>query len=294
MGRFTVIPQDTFEALQMDAGVLLSNFNIEAAASDPTASGFTPADVITPTTGGITINCKPTYSDFGADVDNCPNNMKELKHLDSWDCSIQTTALGTSENLIKLQLGAADVNSVTKAILPRADLAQTDFQNMWWVGDKANGGFLACQILNGLSTDGLSLKTSKNAKGQTNLNIVGHVSLDNQKLVPMIFYSIDPDDDVLDTSLNALTIGDNPLTPSFNGAITSYTLTTENATDVITAVATDPDATVVIKNGTTTVTSGSAATWTAGENTIKITVTNGSGASEVEKVYTIIVTYDNT
>lgn len=293
MGRYTVIPQDTFEALQMDAGVLLSNFNIEAAASDPDTAGFTPADVITPTTGGVTVNCKPTFSDFGSDVDNCPNNMMELKHLDSWDCSIQTTALGTSKDLIKLQLGCVDMNSVTKAIIPRADLKQSDFKNLWWVGDKANGGFIACQILNGLSTDGLSLKSGKNAKGQTNLNIVGHVSLNNQKLVPMIFYSIDPDDDILDASLNALTIGTNALTPSFNGAVTEYTLNTENATDVITAASTDADATIVIKNGTTTVANGSAATWTAGENTVKITVTNGSGASEVEKVYTITVNYDN-
>ena len=33
MGRFTVIPQDTFEALQLDAGVLLKTFNPASVAA---------------------------------------------------------------------------------------------------------------------------------------------------------------------------------------------------------------------------------------------------------------------
>lgn len=42
----------------------------------------------------------------------------------------------------------------------------------------------------------------------------------------------------------------------------------------------------MIKVGETTVESGSAATWEAGENTVEITVTNGTE----EKVYTVTVT----
>ena len=93
MGRFTVIPADTFEQLQLDAGVLLKTF-------DPTTP-TTPqsSNIITATTGGISASCVPTYSDMGEDVDNCPVNTKELKHLDGWTCSMSTTALGTSPEL---------------------------------------------------------------------------------------------------------------------------------------------------------------------------------------------------
>lgn len=61
--KFTVIPEDTFNGLQLDAGVLLFNF-------DPT-NPTEPADedIITATTGGITVSCAPTYSDLGEDVD---------------------------------------------------------------------------------------------------------------------------------------------------------------------------------------------------------------------------------
>ena len=185
MGRFTVIPQSTFEDMQLDAGVLLKTFNPASPAAP------TDADIITATTGGIQVTCKPNFSDLGEDVDNVPNNMKELKHLDSWDCSISTTGLGTSPELIKMALGCADIDGTdTTKIVPRASLQQTDFSDIWWVGDKADGGLVAVQLKNALSTEGFSLQTSKNGKGQTALTITGHVSINAQSEVPMVFYSM--------------------------------------------------------------------------------------------------------
>ena len=181
---FTKIPKNTFDALQVDVGVLLKNF-------DP-ANPAEPADedLITATTGGITINASPTYSDWGADVDNCPVNMKELKHLDGWDMNIQTTALGTSPELIKLSLGAADIDGEDETkIIPRRNLKQSDFSDLWWVGDKADGGLVAVKIKNALSTAGLSLKTTKDSKGNIALTITGHVSINDQDTMPMEFYS---------------------------------------------------------------------------------------------------------
>lgn len=186
MGMFTVIPTNAFDALQMDAGVLLKTFN----PANPAAPA--DADIICATTGGINPSCVATYSDFGEDVDNVPNNMKEFKHLDGWDCKISTTGLGTSPELIKLALGAADIDGTnTSMIVPRRDLAQTDFSDIWWVGDKANGGCVAIQLKNALSTGGFSLQTTKNGKGQVSIELTGHVSINAQSEVPMVFYSID-------------------------------------------------------------------------------------------------------
>jgi hypothetical protein len=185
MGRFTEIPQDTFEALQLDAGVLVKNF-------DPENPMLANEDIITATKGGINVSCVPTFSDLGEDVDNVPVNMKELKHLDSWEAKMSTTAFGTSPRLIKLALGCADIES-DKVIIPRADLKQSDFTDIWWIGDKANEGFVAVQLMNALSTGGFSLQTTKNGKGEFSLEITGHVSIKKQKEVPMKFYSADPD-----------------------------------------------------------------------------------------------------
>lgn len=184
MGKFTVIPQSTFEDMQLDAGVLLKTFN----PASPTAPA--DEDIITATTGGINVVCQPNFSDLGEDIDNVPNGMKELKHLDYWACSISTTALGTSPELIRFALGCADVDGTDETkIVPRADLKQTDFSDIWWVGDKADGGLVAVQLKNALSTGGFSLQTTKNGKGQTSVTIEGHVSINAQKDVPMVFYS---------------------------------------------------------------------------------------------------------
>lgn len=194
MGRYYEIPSDTFDTLQLDAGVLLKNFDIEAAASDPTSAGFTNSDIICATTGGVNPSCVPTFSDLGEDVDNVPPNMMELKHLDSWEVKLSTTSLGTSPELIALSLGCADISADGKAIIPRKDLKQTDFKDIWWVGDKANGGFVAIKIMKALATSGFSLQTTKNGKGQIALEITGHVSIAAQKVVPMVIYSIDPEE----------------------------------------------------------------------------------------------------
>lgn len=185
-GKFTKIPENTFDALQLDAGVLLNRFDPSNPA--PPAD----ADIICATTGGINPVCAPTFSDFGEDVDNVPNNMMEFKHLDGWDCSISTTGLGTSPELIQMALGAADIDGVMK-IVPRQNVKLTDYRDLWWVGDKANGGFVAIRLMNALSTGGFSLQTTKNGKGQVALTITGHVSIKAQDVVPMEFYSSDAD-----------------------------------------------------------------------------------------------------
>ncbi len=185
MGKFTVIPQDTFEALQLNAGVLLRTF-------DPsTVKAPEDENIICATTGGITVSCTPTFTDLGDDIDNCPKNMKELQNLESWECKMSFTSLGTSPAGIKLALGVADIDGTNK-IVPRAELKQTDFSDIWWVGDRADGGCVAIQLKNAMSTGGFSLKTTDKGKGNTSVELTGFVSIDKQDEIPMVFYSIDP------------------------------------------------------------------------------------------------------
>lgn len=186
MGRFTRIPADTFDQIQTDAGILLYNFN-------PSQPAVKDEDIICPTTGGITAACTPSYSDMGEDVDNCPANLLELKHLDSYDCSLQFTSLGTSPKSIRLALGAADIDSNDPThIVPRRYLKVADAQDVWWVGDRADGGMVAVCLKNALSTSGFSLQTSKNGKGNTSVTLTGHVTVETQDQVPMEFYSAAP------------------------------------------------------------------------------------------------------
>ncbi len=185
MPRFTKIPADTFDVMQLDAGMLLYNFDPD----NPTEPA--DEDIVSATTGGIRAECIPSYTDMGEDVDNCPTNMMELKKLSGWDCRLGFTSLGTSLKSLRLVLGAADVDTENSKVTLRRDLKREDFGDIWWVGDKAGGGMVAICLKNALSTGGFSLQTTKNGKGQISCELTGHVSVDAQDDMPMEFYSTD-------------------------------------------------------------------------------------------------------
>ena len=179
--KFTKIPQNTFEELQINAGILVKDFDVATGT-------FADSDMISATTGGITINVKPTYEDFGDDIDNCPKNTLELKRITETEVSISTTALNINEDLLLFMLGAADKDSQTGAIKPRKDLKTTDFKTIWWIGDLSNNGYVAVKISNALSTDGFSIKTTDKGKGNVSLTLTGHTSLYAQDVIPAEFY----------------------------------------------------------------------------------------------------------
>ena len=181
MGRFTKVAQSTFDEFQVDAGVLLKSF-------DPASPELVDEDIICATTGGINPTCVPTYSDYAEDIDNAPNGMKEFMHLDGWETSLGFTALNTTPEVIRMSLGAADLDASAGKITPRKNLKDTDFADVWWVGDRSDGGLVAIRLINALSTSGFSLQTTKNGKGQIAVTLAGHVSINEQDVVPMEFY----------------------------------------------------------------------------------------------------------
>ena len=189
--KFTQIPVDTFSTLQLNAGLLVRGED----GFDPSTGELTQANIIGATTGGIAVTCQPEYTDFGENVDNCPKNMMELKHLDNWTCTISGTFLTVTPTTAKEMLGAADIDKTdTTKITPRIDLSLEDFQDIWFVGDYSdknganNGGFVAIHLLNALSTGGFSLQTGDKEKGEFSAEFTGHVSMDAQDVVPMVFY----------------------------------------------------------------------------------------------------------
>lgn len=86
--------------------------------------------------------------------------------------------------------------------------------------------------------------------------------------------------------LTNLQLGALKLVPEFSPEVNNYTATTTNATNTIKATPADAAAVVEIKLGDAVIQNGGAATWTAGENTVSVKVTNGE---EIEN-YTITVT----
>ena len=190
--KFTQLPPDTFQKLVLNAGILVD--------------AFTPAtgvigNLMGATTGGITFNSNPTYTDFGEDVDNCPNNTMELKRIDQFDPAMSGTFLTLTAAVVKDLIGAADI-AVSDAthVIPRDHLIEDDFKEVWWIGDYSDinndggtgstqsAGFLAIHLMNSLNTGGFQITSSKNAKGQMAFDFHGHYSLENIEEVPFEVY----------------------------------------------------------------------------------------------------------
>ena len=184
--KYTQIPANTFQKLQMNAGIFCKSFN--PATGEVTG-------LLGATTGGGSFNASPEYSDFGDDIDNCPKNTMELKRQDDVTVTMTTTLVTIDPDAAKLLIGAADIDSNDSThIIPRRDLALTDFGDLWWVGDYSDkntgtgAGYCAIHLRNSLSTGGFQLQTTDKGKGQFALELTGHYSLEAQDTMPYDVY----------------------------------------------------------------------------------------------------------
>lgn len=186
--KFTRIPETAFQSLQLNAGILLSDFT-------PGTGTVEETNILGATSGGVNFTATPTYSDFGEDIDNCPVNVLELKRLDSWEVTMSGTFITVDTALAKTLIGAADIDTSDQTkVTPRNDVLETDFSDIWWVGDYSdkngatNGGYVAIHMLNGLSTGGFQLQSGNREKGQFEFEFTGHYSIDAQDTVPFEVY----------------------------------------------------------------------------------------------------------
>ena len=184
--KFTKIPADTFQQIQLNAGILVDDFS---------PADMSIGNILGATTGGINFTATPTFSDYGEDIDNCPKNTKELKKLDSIEAAMSGTFATVSASLAKTLAGAADVDVIdSRHIIPRNDVLQSDFEDIWWVGDYSdvnngeNAGFCAIHLMNALSTGGFQIQSTDKGKGQFAFTFTGHYSMDAQDVVPYEIY----------------------------------------------------------------------------------------------------------
>lgn len=192
MAKFTRIPTDTFKKLQLGAGILTTEFD--------TATGeLTASNIVGATSGGVSFEATPSFSDFGEDIDNCPKNTKELKNLDSWEAKMSGSFVTMDTNVATSVIGAASVASddPTK-VVPRNHVDAEDFKDIWWIGDYSDinedgtsagkAGFIAIKLISALSTGGFKIQSGDKAKGTFEFEYTGHYSLVDIDTVPFEIY----------------------------------------------------------------------------------------------------------
>lgn len=192
MAKFTQIPTDTFKKLQLNAGILTTEF-------DPATGKLSASNIIGATSGGVSFEATPSFTDFGEDIDNCPKNTKELKKLDSWEAKMSGSFVTMDTNAATSVIGTAAVASDDRTkVVPRNYVEAKDFKNIWWVGDYSDinedgssagkAGFIAIKLINALSTGGFKIQSGDKAKGTFEFEYTGHYSSENINTVPFEIY----------------------------------------------------------------------------------------------------------
>ena len=258
--QFSPVAANTFQTLQLNAGVIVDSF--------APATGVI-GNILGATTGGISFATNPTYEDFGADIDNCPENTMQLKRIVSYDPVLSGTFLTVTPALAKRLIGGADIANVTK-ITPRASISSADFSDVWFVGDygdkndgASTAGYVAIHLMNAFSTDGMQMQTTKDSKGNFQFTFHGHYDMNSMSVVPFEIF---------------VKAGTSPATPyvSLNShAFTIAATGTQQLTAVVSPV-------------------GSTVTWSSSA-TAKATVNNGlvTGVASGTAIITASITVNS-
>jgi hypothetical protein len=193
--KFTKIPVEAFAQMQLNAGILASAFN-------PATGELDASDILGATTGGVNATCPPSITDYGEDVDNVPTGTKQLQKITGYEPRIAGTFLTVVGSTLRMIAGAADLGTVgTPKVTLRHELKASDFVDVWFIGDysdkngNSNGGFVAIHLMNALNTDGFSLQTNKEGKGNFAVNFRGFYDLYDLDKVPMEFYIKEGEDE---------------------------------------------------------------------------------------------------
>lgn len=193
--KFTQVATDAFQKLQLNAGVVLTEF-------DPTSPTLNKSKIFGATSGGVSFATNPEYVDFGEDIDNVPPNTKQLKRLQSVNPVMSGTLKTADTSVAKALMAAADVTAASGKVTPRATLVDGDFiDDIWWVGDYSDvnvdsgsgqsastAGFMAIHMMNVLSTGGLQLQSNDDGKGDFAFELTAHYDLEDIDTLPYEVY----------------------------------------------------------------------------------------------------------
>lgn len=190
--KFDLLPTNTFDEIQLGAGILSKTFS-------PETGTLTETDIIGATSGGFSFKDTPEFHDYGEDIDNCPKNTKELTQIKGRDVKGSGSFVTVNANLVKSLAGSADITG--NKITPRDEILDTDFQTIWWIGDYSSkngatkGGFVAIEMTNAYNTGGFSLQSGDDNKGMFAFEYTAFYSLQAHTTVPYNVYVVAGEDE---------------------------------------------------------------------------------------------------
>ena len=183
---YNFIGEKEFKSVVYDTAILTTS------AFDPANPSFDNIEVICATTGDVAINSTADYTNLAEDVNNIHGRPIEMMQKSNLAHSISFTAVGITEDALKMALGSVDVQA-DGGITPKSYLSASDFTTtpLWFIAMRLDGGFFAVKIERFLDTAGVSISTSKAGKGTLAVTLEGFNSISDMNKSPITFYIVE-------------------------------------------------------------------------------------------------------
>lgn len=187
----TGLRAETFERLQLNAGVFLTGFDYSAATDAATlktklATAIEAGTgVLGATRGGGSFECTPETRTIEADGMRYP--FKGSTVNDMWTVKLKTTLLEATPENFKNALMCADITTAGKVttVRVRTDIKPDDYiPSLCWIGDTSKG-FVMIQLDNALNLTGASFTFTDKGEGTLPVEFQAHqASLEDQDHAP--------------------------------------------------------------------------------------------------------------
>lgn len=187
----TGLRPETFENLQLNAGVFLKNFNhsdiadVDALETSVLAALEAGTDILGATIGGGTFQATPETRSI--EVDGMRYQFKGSTIVDSWNIRLTGTMKEITPENFKDALISADItnNGAKKVVRVRTDIEDGDYiPTLCWVGDTSKGAVLI-ELSNALNTTGANFTFTDKGEGTLPFEFVAHqASLNDSQYAP--------------------------------------------------------------------------------------------------------------
>lgn len=180
-GSTTALRSETFENLQLNAGIFIKNLDYSSTADADAlktaiASAITAGtNIIGATRGGGSFVVSREIRE--PDVDGRRYSFKGGKFVDSTDARLSTTLVEMTAANLKMALGSGVSSTSGKktTITMNTAIQNSDYiDKITWIGDLADGRMVAITLLNALNTTDLSLTFTDKGEGTLPIELHAH------------------------------------------------------------------------------------------------------------------------
>ena len=205
-GLTTPLREETFENLQLNAGIVLKDFDYSdiltaTALKTAIASAVTAGtNILGATRGGGSFVVTKEIRE--PDIDGRRYPFKGGKFVDSVDARLSTTLLEITPGNIKTTLGTGVITEDTATgskktiITMNTAISDADYlPNIVWVGDLADGRLVAIKLENALNTADFTLTYTDKGEGTLAAEFHAHQSnVDDYDVAPFEIVYFDDGD----------------------------------------------------------------------------------------------------